>query len=429
MVEPAVSSQLKAARAKFDRFLKRNPGSELVELTLESGRKRRVITKPWGDESLAFLIPSKADDLSGALNSVHLPPRFTAIYHYDSRQLEVIWTAFKLDADQQKIVGRSFELRLAGRKYDCSFKTSSDRLIEIAKHTIPLQMSETEFRNLRSFNTYAHKDKAGDEVLISLDKPVSFWIGKIIWNEEKIIKLVANINFYMKQFDYSSPTVVVHAPRDELSVNPRTRFLWDDFPGVINASDLNENLITLWSAAFSAPTETEKFLNFYRIIEYVSYFHVEKDTLGKLRTELIRPNLLDNLNRSMDAIIGIVQEYKGHKTNERILGVLREAVDPRIIWGEVCVNPDFFTQKTEFDGGLILAKIANTATDKTDVPATFIETFASRITDIRNSLAHGKDQKTGKSIMPTVHNFKLLQPWVHLISAAAGQVVIYESLN
>ena len=131
----------------------------------------------------------------------------------------------------------------------------------------------------------------------------------------------------------------------------------------------------------------------------------------------------------MDNIIGIVQEYKAHKTSERIVGVLKEAVDTKIIWSEVCVNPDFFTQSTEFDGGLILGKIANTAKDESDVPATFIESFASRITDIRNALAHGKDQKTGKSIMPTVHNFKLLQPWVHLISAAAGQVIIYESLN
>lgn len=424
-----VSVELKAARTKFHKFLQRNAGTELVEITLESGKKRRAVVKPWGDESVAIIVPDDDDNLADALNNLHLPPRFTAIYHYDSKQLEVIWTAFKLDEDQQKIVGRSFELRLNGKKYDCAFKDSSSRLLEIARHTIPLQMSDTEFRNLRSFNTYVHRDTEEDELLLSVDKPVSFWIGTFPWNEERIAKLIAKINFYMKQFDYSSPIVVVHPPKDELSVNPRTRFLWDDFPKVINGSDLNENLITLWSAAFSAPTETEKFLNFYRIIEYVSYFHVEKETLHKLKTELIRPNLLDNLSRSMDSIIGVVQEYKSFKTSERILGVLREAVDPRIIWGEVCVNPDFFTAATEFDGGLKLTKIANTATDKSDIPATFIENFASRITDIRNSLAHGKDQKTGKSIMPTVHNFKLLQPWVHLISAAAGQVVIYESLN
>lgn len=93
------------------------------------------------------------------------------------------------------------------------------------------------------------------------------------------------------------------------------------------------------------------------------------------------------------------------------------------------MNPQFFTQNTTFEGGLVLNKIANTATDKSDVPAAFIENLSNRITDIRNALAHGKDQKTGKSILPTVQNFKLLQPWVHLISAAAGQVIIYESLN
>lgn len=331
MNENIVSKQLQSALKKFDKYLARNPSSEIVELTLESGGKRRVILRPWGDESIAIVIPNKSDALASALNCLHLPARFTATYHCDTRQLEVIWTAFKLDEDQQKIIGRSFELRSAGKKYHCAFKESSGRLLEIAKYAIPLQMSETEFRNLRSFNTYVQRESAKDESILSIDRPISFWIGKTSWNEEEIFKLVNKINFYMKQFDYASPTVKIHPPKNEMNINPRTRFLWDEFPSIINSSNLNENLITLWSAAFSAPTETEKFLNFYRIIEYVSYFHVEKETLAKLRSELIRPNLLDDLNRSMDSKIGIVQEYKGHKTSERILGVLREAVDPKII--------------------------------------------------------------------------------------------------
>ena len=428
MADDKPSRALKAARSAFAKFLERNEGSEITEIDFQ-GKKHRAVMRPWGDESVAIVLPDDYKELSSALNNLKLPNRFTAIYHYDSKNLEVIWTSFKLDEDQQKIIGRAFELRLSGKKYKCSFKESSNRLLEIAKTTIPLKMSETEFRNLRSFNTYVNKVLVRGETDPSIDKPVSFWIGKFPWDEDQIIKLILKVNFYLKQYDYSSPTIVVHPPKDELSVNPRTRFLWDDFPKVINGSDLNENLISLWSAAFSAPTETEKFLNFNRIVEYVSYFHVEHDTLQKLKKELISPHLLNNLSRSMDTVIGIVQEYKAHKTSERILGVLRAAIDPKILWCEVCVNPDFFTKTTEFDGGLSLAKIANNATNKDDIPATLIENFASRITDIRNALAHGKDQKTGKSILPTLHNFKLLQPWVHLISAAAGQVVIYESLN
>ena len=223
MAKKPISEDLSAARKRYRQFLQRNPEAVLNEIKLTSGSRHRVIENPWGDGSVAFLIPDHDTQLAKALNSVRLPPRFTALYHYDTRQLEVIWTAFKLDEEQQKVVGRAFELRLNAKSYDCAFKESSKRLLTIAEHSLPLQVSETEFRNLRSFNSYATRDEADDEVIIAVDKPLSFWIGKVDFDEDELTKLIAKINFYMKQYDFSSPVVVIHPPKDELSVNPRTR--------------------------------------------------------------------------------------------------------------------------------------------------------------------------------------------------------------
>lgn len=48
---------------------------------------------------------------------------------------------------------------------------------------------------------------------------------------------------------------------------------------------------------------------------------------------------------------------------------------------------------------------------------------------IRNALSHGKDQETTGVIRPTPKNVNLFQPWVHLISAAAGEVVLYKDVT
>ena len=46
---------------------------------------------------------------------------------------------------------------------------------------------------------------------------------------------------------------------------------------------------------------------------------------------------------------------------------------------------------------------------------------------IRNALAHGKDKETTGVIKPTASNFRLFEPWVHLIAAISAEVVIYEN--
>ncbi len=51
--------------------------------------------------------------------------------------------------------------------------------------------------------------------------------------------------------------------------------------------------------------------------------------------------------------------------------------------------------------------------------------FNGTIRSIRNALSHGKEQSVSSVIAPTPENFQNIQPWVGLISIAAGEVVVY----
>jgi hypothetical protein len=79
--------------ALFAPFLNANRLTTIDEIGPAEGC---YITKPWGDASVAIDIPRDAAGLADALNKVVLPRRFSAIWHSDTKDFEVIWTAFKL---------------------------------------------------------------------------------------------------------------------------------------------------------------------------------------------------------------------------------------------------------------------------------------------------------------------------------------------
>jgi hypothetical protein len=74
------------------------------------------------------------------------------------------------------------------------------------------------------------------------------------------------------------------------------------------------------------------------------------------------------------------------------------------------------------------AKVGEVESSKTDFTLQDVATFARTIRELRNALAHGRDQKTGTTITPTVHNFAKLQPWLGPTALVASQVLIYKEV-
>ena len=65
-----------------------------------------------------LLLPRAKSKLSEIVNSLILPPRFSAIYHMDTNTMEYIYTRLKLD---DPILSRQFIFNLDDKQYLCKF--------------------------------------------------------------------------------------------------------------------------------------------------------------------------------------------------------------------------------------------------------------------------------------------------------------------
>ncbi len=131
----------------------------------------------------------------------------------------------------------------------------------------------------------------------------------------------------------------------------------------------------------------------------------------------------------MDGLVAIFREENRNNETQRFTKMITDLIDEDLIWREICENSKAFTEKVKFDGGFELNPLVANVASKDCFGPQGMENFARSLRKIRNALAHGGESQTGQVILPTVRNLKRLQPWVHLIAVAAGEVVIYEHLT
>lgn len=426
-IVPAIT--VERAKEQLASFLTLNPASRIEEIEVTSN-KRVVVVNPWGDPSLIIEIPPGNQKFNDAMNCLHLPEQFTAIWHADSKAFEIIYTAYPLTADQKEVKSRQFSFRHNDKEHMCEFAISSDRLLEIAHYCQPISDSTTQWRNIPPFNLYARRRASGSKETeipeLPLDEPLSFWVRDVDWDDDEVLSLVNHLNFYMIYYDTRSPHIVVHSPPAGVTHKPRTRYILGHFPEHIISRQIDQNLLQLWLASNTGDA-ARRFLYSYRIIEYASYFHLETEAKTKIRKLLEAPHALDDLASLTEHVIGAVQDTKIHET-QKIDAVLRTTLDPKLLWKEMQENIGVFTTSTTFDGGFVQAPITTVGTTDADFGPNEISALGAAIRDIRNALSHGRDQKTIKVITPTARNFERLQPWASLIAVAAGEVIVYRNL-
>jgi hypothetical protein len=408
--------KLDNAKTLFASFLKRNPHSSIDEMTLPDGNKGLAIKTPWGDESLALKIPDVGNALAKTLEHVLLPERFTALWHEDSKELEVVWTASPLVQPWIEVENRKFEIARDGKTYVCEFSASSDRLVTIAKHAIAISSSVTNYRNLLSYKQW---DKAKAD---ASNKARSFWVRNIEWDENAVLDLVRHLNFYMTYYDHLSPTILVHSPKVEAAMQRRARYAHGKFPSKIDTKSLNEFLLYTWEATREGDA-ARRFLYAYRVIEFASFTYMESEVRSQLRKLLSTPHALDDIHAVADAVAAVTHSKWDDFT--KFANLIQNAVSPALIWTEISGNMKSFTAETKFDGGFVLSPLAAEGCRQQDIQ---MFTLARHLKDIRNALAHGRDQKTGLVIAPTTRTFQLLTPWAHVASVVAGEIILYKDV-
>ena len=408
-------------KERLAQFQANNPSSTIDQ----SDAGPPTINKPWGDTSLTILLleSPNLNDIIDALNNLILPERFTAIWHVDTQELEVIFTVFPVSSEESN---RSFEFTHRGNTYQCAFGESSKRVLLLAEYAYPVEASPTDYRNLIQFSNYVFAERGVKGVRkIRGAKPLSFWIrGLKQWQADLALDMARHLNFYMAYYDTQSPQILIHSPTAEIAaMQPETRFREGRFPKTITGRQIDENLLHFYTAASENTDPIRCFINNYLILEYAAFFYIQETSRRNVRQCLADPSARNDF----DTLTRRILEAIGEKMQEpqRVQHILKHCVRPKLIWDEIQKYQDFFSRPAKFQGGFTLEPLVTKSTSESEFSNNWEITFESKIREIRNALSHGKDQRTLQTISPTTQNFQLIERWVPPIAVAAREVMVY----
>jgi len=423
----SAAREIKLLKPLLAEFFKNNPKCEFEYL----GNPARFVSivNPWGDPSVSIRVRGEHDALIAILNSIYLPERFTAIWHLDTKLLEIIFTADPMPPMWTDLPKREFVFMHRGAEYKCGFRGASNELRQVAACALPRRPTRSGYRNLLSFQRYEFAKSGVGDITVQDDAvPLSFWVEGIDWDDDKVVDLVHHLNFYMTYYDNMSPLIIIHTPEDEAAASHEvTRYPFEKFPSRIASRSLDEDLVQFWIASREGDP-VRRFIYNYQILEYAATYYIEENVRRSVRISLSAPHALDNIDLVTQQIIDAMGESK-IQDPQKLEALLRQIVNPGLIWNEISKKIDLFSKIMHFDGGFEQAAIARSDWDVDHFKVNWCPAFPAAIRSIRNALSHGREQRSGAVILPTVGNFARLQAWVPLVAMAAREVMIYRGVT
>ena len=369
-------------RAKLQAFLSRNPEAEV-----RAGEHEPSISRPWGSDAIEIPLRSDDEKLFEALNAVRLPPRFTAIWHEDTKEFEVIYTVLKRESH---LIDRKFEFRYKGSCYHCSFGPSSQRLMAIARKARPSgSASRHDFRNLQSFYRFEKMSEENpDADYVENRKPTSFWIRGIdSYDDDRIGDLVRNLNFHMSYFDQGTPIIIIHEESVAFhTIDRLNRPEIDYFPDSLSGQDIDQHLLILWGSA-RVGDPFLRFIHYYQILEYAGFYHVKDKIRREVERAIAAPDAVSRSDRVAQQILDAISADK-RTDAEKINAMIEECVDSKEIWRVLDRSLASFSEDVELDGGFILPALVNTSTSYEDFLQSWNRQFLPAMHRVRNALVH-----------------------------------------
>ena len=148
----------------IEQLVSNNPG-----IKIEEDEHNVIITNPWNDESVKFIIPKKED--LNLLENIFFISEFVAIFHKD--RIEFIYGPLP---DDDPDIGRQFKMNYKGKSFFCEYATVSNTFELLAKYFREAKTeSTTHYRNLRHYRDYYHKAYIFKEAH-KYTKPINFFI-------------------------------------------------------------------------------------------------------------------------------------------------------------------------------------------------------------------------------------------------------------
>jgi hypothetical protein len=401
--------------ALFQPFLAHHP-----ESSLKIDGDQATILRPWGDDTLELKVPVDPNNFIEALNSLRLPPRFSALWHLRTNEVEFIYGPLR---PTNEILKRSFTFTFKDKEYTCKFAPGSDLLKLLARSArFPSPPSATDHRNLGELRTFLrHTEGENDNSPVV----VSFWLNPAPESETDLTELSRHLNFFMHYYDRLTPQVVIHD--DSISVNKMSRPVQHplgDFPNIISGRPMDPYLLSLWDSSVRAPDPMRRFLYSYQIFEFCAFYFIREELERSLRRILLAPDVPGRIPEVAHQLLDAVVEDRTSE-DAKMTSLFQQVIDPAHIWPEIQARADFFSQPTDFEGGLSLSPLIKPGWDLEDFRTAWVPKLPDTLRKLRNALVHAREQRMSKCVAPTLANRRLLMPWAILAVAISSELLVY----
>lgn len=385
------------------------------EVEIVNSKSYFVIKKCWGDDSFVFKFKTKKE--MAFMKDFVFPTELFAIYHKNKGLYEFIFLPLK-----EKFC-RSFEYIYQGKKFNLYYDKPSIEFEKLVKCFSPNVAAETitdRFYGLMRFCDY-YKEKRASQF------PINFFIkGDFCDDYHEHLTFFKHVNFLMTYYDRVSPTVIIMDPPEdnrEYIVTP-CKSKSEAFPNIINTKKLDLTLLELINAARNSSSIRLKFIFYFQVLEYCSYYYIENNMKRQISNIIKSPDIL-NSDKYSQKIIELYSDYfKTNKDDKRMDRLIKDLCTFDDIKDEIKTNSVYFINETCFEGGLVIKGLFNKEEEIDNPPIEILSSIRRNIDTIRNVLVHARESRENVVISPSQKNALLLKPYLFLLRRLAEIVVL-----
>ncbi len=400
-------------KSAYSTFLENNK-----YINIQCADKRITANNCWGKNTFSFVFPSKRS--MAFLKDVVLPKELFAIYHKDKEMFEFIFTP---TLEKYTL---AFEYIYDSRPYKLFYDKPTKEFAELMKYIDFNQEEELDDRTmgLIRYNMY-YKSPILEERFY----PTNFFIKGDFNNQNysDILVFFKHVNFILSFYDRTSPNIIINDNSDTQigDINVPCKSCGESFPSIINTHKFDTTLLELMDAAKNTNNIRLKFIFYFQVLEYCSYYYIENNLKRRITNITKSPDIL-NSEKYSQSIIEIYSEYfKQNKDDKRMERLILDLCTFEDIKNELLVNNKYFIEDICFEGGLKIKGIFNNIQEiENTPPKDILSTIRRNLETIRNVLVHARESRENVVIKPSPKNSELLRPYLYLIRRIAETVII-----
>lgn len=379
------------------------------------------ITNCWEDNSFCFKF--EKEESWDFIKSLVFPKELLAIYHKDRNLYEFIFMPLSEKYE------RSFEYVYCGKNFKLYYDVPSDRFQNLIRHYTQndsVEINDRAFGLLRFAQYYEVSGNENQPVLY----PTNFFIygdfDKLDYTQH--IVFFKHVNFMLRYYDRKSPSIVIMDNADDniADIDIPCKSKTDAFPQKIASSQFNSTLLELMMAAHNTYSCRLKYIFYFQVLEYCSYYYVENSLRLKISNIIKSPDILNTEKYSGKIIETYSNYFKNNNDSARLDRLLIDLCSYEDIKNELKTNSKYFTENQSFDGGFTIKALFKCADDidRPNNDSTIICQIRKNIESIRNVLVHARESRENVEIKPTQRNSLLLAPYLFLLRRIAETIIL-----